>query len=68
VKIVMEYSPHLYTNVGAFNTFLTSRFDLYRISVAFVLEKIDAVKIEALSLLRSHVDLLLLPKGGEVPY
>lgn len=67
IKIVMEFSPHLYSEVRRFNTFLTTRFDLYRISPGFDLEKAEASQLEEWSSLRSHLDLLLVAKGSAHP-
>lgn len=68
LKIVMEYSPHLYPDAESFNAFLLGRFDIYQISVAFALERKDAEGMADLLKMQSHSDLLLLPKGAEIPY
>lgn len=68
VKIVMEYSPHLYSDPLAFNTFLLSRFDVYCIRAGFQLDKLDTMSMARLSGMNSHTDLLLVPYGSDMPY
>lgn len=67
LKIVMEYSPHLYTDIERFNRFLVDRFEVYRIHSGFVLDRIDLVELQTYQSRKSHVDLLLLPIGYQFP-
>jgi len=68
LMIVMEFSPYLYRDPEAFSTYLLGRFDVYKIASGFNLEETDAGRFSEWSGLKSHVDLLLAPKGTGRPY
>jgi FkbM family methyltransferase len=68
IKIVMEFSPHLYSEVGRFNEYLLSRFDIYRIMGGFKLSVVSPADLDQWSGRCSHLDLLLVRKGAELPF
>lgn len=68
LRIVMEFSPYLYQDPDEFSAYLLGRFDVYKIGSGFNLEETDAGRFSKWSSLKSHVDLLLVPKGAGRPY
>ncbi len=68
LRIVMEFSPHLYQDPEGFGAYLLERFDVYKIASGFILEKADAGRLGNWNSLKSHVDLLLVPAGSDQPY
>ena len=67
LKIVMEYSPHLYSGLDKFNVFLLEHFDLYQIFSGFILEKVSGAMLADWRRRQSHIDLLLVPRGFHFP-
>lgn len=68
LRIVMEFSPHLYQDPDGFGAYLLERFDVFKITSGFSLGKVDAGRLGNWSSLKSHVDLLLVPRGSGQPY
>ena len=68
LRIVMEFSPFLYRDPEGFGEYLLDRFDVFKIAAGFILEEADSRQFAEWSEFKSHVDLLLGPKGEGPPY
>lgn len=64
IKIVMEYSPHLYNDPKEFTRYLFKNFEVFRIKDVEKITQLDKKSIPELLNLKDHTDLYLLKKGG----
>jgi len=63
IKIVMEYSPHLYDEPERFTDTIFERFEVQQVFGPDHLEKIESSAKEKLTQLQDHTDLLLTLKS-----
>jgi FkbM family methyltransferase len=64
IRIVLEYSPFLYSDAAGFTRELFSYFTVYRIKDVPVMEQLDELSIDKLVRLTDHTDLYLTCKSA----
>lgn len=62
IKIIIEYSPYLYSDAKSFTEYLFSHFIVHRIKDVNAMIKLDESAIEGLLQLNDHTDLYLIKK------
>lgn len=64
IKIIMEYSPHLYEDAAGFTHYLFKEFNVYRLKDVEKITRLQRRDIPSLVALRDHTDLYLQKKNS----